>query len=164
MIERYRFLRGKNSFLARLTFLYHLSLVLFLVSLSLVPFMPGLTQYSSAVAVLFLMVFLLAGFLKRNQLVDGEKYSAFSMAGRYKDHSILVLSIFMMFSLYVVLNQSGILPGIYADEFPRSYYQLVNKASLKEEKPENGKYRYERFIEEYKTFLRHQSARAKNIE
>ena len=153
MIARYNDLREKNIFLALMSLLYHVSLILFLASLSLVPVAPEFTQYSSVAAILFLALFLVAGYLKRDNIVDGEKYSAWFMARRFKDHSILVLSIFILFSLYVGLNRFGILPGLYADKFPRSYYQLVNKAATKEEKPVEGKYKHELFKEQYERLL-----------
>jgi hypothetical protein len=154
MITRFNYFRRKSIFLARMSLLYHLGLVSFLVSLSLVPVAPGFTQYSSATAILFLTLFLVVGYLKRDNLADGEKHPAYFMARRFKDHSILVLSIFMLFSLYVGLNRFGILPDLYADELPRSYYQMVNKAASKEEKPVEGKYRHELFKEHYDRFLK----------
>ena len=111
--------------------------------------------------IVLLLVFILAGLLKTNLLVEGEKVSAFGMAKQFKDHSIIILSLFLLFSLYVGLNKMGMIPGIYTDEFPQAYYKLVNDASSGKEKQVDGKYKYEIFKEKYEAFLKHNKGREK---
>lgn len=154
MILSYRDLQGKNAFLARLLLAFHLSLVLFLISMVLVPFAPNSTQYTSAAAIVLLLIFLIVGFMKRDLLVEGEKNSAFSMVRKSRDHSILIMSIFALFSLYIGLNKIGLLPSLYADEYPKSYYELVNEATTKQEKSVDGKYKHELFKEKYEQLLK----------
>jgi hypothetical protein len=60
-----------------------------------------------------------------------------------------------LFSLYVGFNRIGLLPGIYSDEFPQAYYNLVDQAASREEKPINGRYKHEEFKVEYDQFLKH---------
>lgn len=155
MLNRYRYLQPKNSYLARLSLLFHLSIILFLSSLALLPFSPGIARILGVIAILLLLVFLAAGALRRNLLVEGEKISAFSMVRRLRDHSIVIISLFLLFTLYIGLNRMSLLPGIYSDEFPKAYYELVDKATSKKEKPVDGKYNYEEFKEKYDEFLKH---------
>jgi hypothetical protein len=88
-------------------------------------------------------------------LTDGADISAFRMITYFKDHSIILASLFLLFSLYFGFNKAGLIPGIYSDEFPQAYYKLVNDAASKNEKPVDGKYNYEKFKEQYDQFLKH---------
>lgn len=155
MILRFRHLQPKSSFLAILMLIFHLSIIFFLISIALVPFAPKMTEVTGAGALVLLLGFIVAGFLRWNLMVDGEKVSPFSMVRHFKDYSIIIVSLFLLFSLYLGMNRVGLLPGIYSDEFPRSYYELVNRAALKKEKPVDGRYKHEDFKEKYDQFLRH---------
>jgi hypothetical protein len=63
------------------------------------------------------------------------------------------------FFLYVGFNRIGVLLDIYSDEFPRAYFELVDKATSKKEKPVDGKYKHEEFMERYQRFLRHHKSK-----
>ncbi len=154
-ILRFRYFQPRNSFLAMLVFIFHLSIILFLISLAMVPFAPKIAEVTGAGALVLLMTFIIAGFFTRDLLVDGEKISAFKMVKNLKDHSIIIVSLFLLFSLYFGFNRIGVLPGIYSDQFPKAYFELVDKATSKKEKPVDGKYKYEEFMKKYEQFLKH---------
>jgi len=155
MILRFRHFQPRNSFLARLVLVFHFSIILFLISLAMVPFSPKIAEITGAGAFVLLLGFIVAGFFKRDLLVDGENISAFKMVRHFKDHSIVIGTLILLFSLYIGFNRIGVLPGIYSDEFPRAYFELVNKATSKKEKPVDGKYKYEEFMKKYEQFLKH---------
>lgn len=155
MILHFRHFWPKNYFLAILVLVFHLSIILFLISLAMILFAPKIAEVTGILAFVLLLVFIAARFLKKDFLVDGENISAFSMVKNFKDHSIIIVSLFLLFSLYTGLNGIGVLPGIYSDEFPRAYFELVDKATSKKEKPVGGKYKYEEFMEKYDQFLKH---------
>lgn len=157
MILRFRHFKPKNSFLANLVLVFHFSIILFLISLATVPFSPKISEISGAGGFILLLFFILAGFFRKELFVDGEIFSAFTMVRRYKDHSIIIVSLFLLFSLYVGFNRIGLLPAIYSDEFPRAYIELVDKATSKKEKPVDGKYKYEEFMKKYEQFLKNNS-------
>ena len=75
------------------------------------------------------------------------------MIAGFKDRVFLLLSLFIIFSLYYGLSGSGILPKLYSDKFPQAYYELVNNAETGKEKPVNGKYKYEEFRKMYDQFV-----------
>jgi hypothetical protein len=160
MMIRFRQYRQRNGFLSLLVLFFHLSIILFLVSLTLVPFAPRISEVTGAVALVLLIGFIVAAFFKSDLLVEGEKISAFKMVRNLKDHSVIIVSLFLLFSLYLGFNRIGILPGIYSDEFPRAYFELVDRAATKKEKPVDGKYKYEEFIKKYHQFLEHNNLKA----
>ncbi len=121
----------------------------------MLPFFPLNAQVLGALALVILAGFFVMGIFRRNLLVDGEKMSAFSMVRKLKDHSIIIVFLFVLFSLYFIFNKLTLLPGIYSDEFPRAYYKLVDDASSKKEKPVEGRYRHEEFMEKYREFVEH---------
>jgi hypothetical protein len=161
MIYRYQHFERRNNFLSMLLLLYHSSIILFLGSLALVPFAPKIGEFSGAAALILLLVFIIAGTFKKNLLVDGEIVSAVKMVRRFRDHSVIIVSLFLLFSLYVGFNRVGILPDIYTDEFPRAYFKLVDEASSRKEKAVGGRYKYEDFMEEYQLFLKHHNSKNK---
>lgn len=157
MLVRYHQFRLKNKMLALLVLIFHFSIILFLVSLALVPFALKTAEYSGIISFILLMIFLITGFLKKKLLVEGEKVSAFAMVQKFKDHSIIIVSLIIMFSFYVGLTKIGILPAIYSDEYPRAYFKLVNEATTGKEKAVDGKFKHEEFIEKYEEFIRKNS-------
>ncbi|MEO6220516.1 MAG: hypothetical protein ABIO81_08815, partial [Ginsengibacter sp.] len=142
MILGYRNMRPKNSTLAMIILIFHLSIVLFLVSLVIVTFSQKISEITGIIAFILLMIFIITGLFKKDLLVGGEIVSPLKMVTHFKDHSIIIVSLFLLFSLYVGFNKAGLIPGIYSDEFPQAYYKLVDDVASKNEKPVDGKYKY----------------------
>lgn len=155
MILRFRQLQPKNSLLAIVILVFHFSILLFLISMATVPFASKIAEATGTVAFVLLLGFMVAGFLKKNFLVEGENVTPFKMVTHFKDHSVIIITIFILFALYSGFNRIGVLPGIYSDEFPKAYFELVDKAASRKEKPVNGRYKYDEFMEKYKLFLEH---------
>lgn len=155
MILRFRHFQKKNKLIAIVVIVYHLSIILFLGSLAMIPFAPKIAEFTGAAALILLAVFIIAGLFLKDLLVDGENISVFKIIRRFKGHSIIIVTLFLLFFLYVGFNRIGVLPDIYSDEFPRAYFELVDKATSKKEKPVDGKYKHEEFLEKYQRFLRH---------
>jgi len=155
MITRFRYFHLKNRFLATLVLIFHLSIILFLLSLVLTLFAPKIGEFAGAGALVLLLGFIITAFFKKDLVVDGENVSALKLVTQFKDHSIIIISLFLLFSLYMGFNRIGLLPGIYTDEFPQAYYELVDKAASKKEKPVDGRYKYEEFKKKYDQFLKH---------
>jgi hypothetical protein len=153
MIFSFKLYESKNKLLAILVFAFHLSIMLFITSLITVPFAPRFAELAGAAAVILIIGFLIAGLLKRKFSVDGEKISAFAVIGSFKDRSVLLLSLFIIFSLYLGFTSTGILPKLYSDEYPQAYFELVNKSETGNEKAVNGKYKYEEFKKMYDEFV-----------
>lgn len=152
---RYHRLVSRNRRLAWLGVIFHLSIILFLVSLIMIPFASQKAEWVGMAAFALLLVFIIGGFVKRDDLVDGNKVTTMQMVSGYRDHSIVLASLFLLFSLFAAFNKAGLIPAIYSDEFPQAYFKLVDDASSKKEKPVKGRYKYEEFMEKYKQFLKH---------
>ena len=159
MIIRYRELKPRNGILAFLALIFHLSIVFFLFSMVVVSFQPRFSVGLAAAALVLLLIFLVGALFNRNLLADGVNYSAFRLVKHFKDHSIVLVSLFLLFTLYVGMNRIGLLPAIYSDEYPKAYFELVDEATSRKEKPVNGRYKHEDFKEKYEQFLKNASQR-----
>ena len=153
MITRFQLLRSKSPLLAILLLLFHLCIILFIAAMIAFTFLPGLAKFAGGVAFVLLLVILASMLFNREILLDGEKVSPLGAIARFKDRSLLLASLFFIFSLYMLLTSSGVLPRLYSDEFPQAYYELVNKAETGKETLVNGKYKHEEFKELYDRFL-----------
>jgi len=151
---RYGRLVNRNRRLARMGLLFHLSIILFLFSLILSPFAAPKAEWVGMAAFVFLIVFIIGAFMKRDDLVDGNNVTTMQMVTGYRDHSIVLASLFLLFSLFAAFNKAGLVPAIYSDELPQSYYKLVDEAAAGKEKPVNGKYRHEEFKKSYDQFVK----------
>jgi hypothetical protein len=145
----------QDRLFALLVLVFQLCIILFLLALILVPFAPVISQILGAVTFIILLGDLTAAVLKPRLLIDGEQVSVFKTISRFKDHSIVIVSLFLLFSLYTGFNRVGILPGIYSDEFPQAYYKMIDGASATKEKLVP----YQEFKEKYDLFIEHNSSK-----
>jgi hypothetical protein len=153
MIQRYAVLKTRNMKLAWLSLVYHLSLILFIFSLVLAPFLPKFYAYFGITAFVLLAGFLLIGLSVPNYSLDGSEVSGLKLVYGLRDRSMILLSLFFIFSIYMGLTRIGVLPAMYSDEYPQAYFKLVNVAEAGKEKPVNGKYNHQEFKERYDDFV-----------
>ncbi len=91
---------------------------------------------------------------KRHFILEGENKSAFSIIAGFKDRLYLLLSLFIIFSLYFGLSGANILPKLYSDKFPQAYFEMVNNAETGKEKPaKGGEFKYQEFKKNYDQFV-----------
>ncbi len=154
MLYRYPKSKIETPTLAWTVLAFHCSLILFLISLVLMPFIPVIGSWIGILAFGLLLAFIVAGFLKKEKTAEGEIITPFSILSHLSDYSFLIISLFFLFSVYVGFNRIGLLPAIYSDEFPQAYFELVEDAASGKEKQVNGKYRHQVFKENYDAFIR----------
>src|SRR6056297_3585688 len=146
-------IRKENSFLSWMVLFFFGSLSLFVLSLTITPFFPWLAEPAGMAAFALILIFTAVSLSKNDVLYKGESVNVLKIATRAEPRAVMLLSIFMLFSLYIGLNKVNLIPAVYSDEYPRAYFELVNRAESGEEDPENGRYQHERFQEEYETFI-----------
>ena len=155
MIVNFQEIQPKNNLMAITIVIFHLAIILFFVSLVMVSFSQKISEIVGIVAFVLLLGFILTGLIRKDLMVDGEKMSSFRMITYFKDHSIIIGILFLLFSLYIGFNRIGLIPGIYSDKFPQAYFKLIDDVTKQKEKPVNGKYKYEDFMDKYRQFLKH---------
>ena len=90
-------------------------------------------------------------------MLHGEKASVFSWVNRFRDHSIILVVLFVVFTGYVGLTGIGVIPRMYNNEYPQAYFKLLEQAERGEEKPDEGVYRHEVFKAAYDHMIRRNS-------
>jgi hypothetical protein len=153
MIGNYKKLINENRILAWLVVCFHLSIILFILSMIAVPFISWIGQPLGAIAFVLMIFFLGISYYKGEMFFKGENVTSFQIIKQAKDRSPVLATLFILFSLYIGLTMVGVLPGMYSDEFPQSYFELVNKAETGQEEPVEGKYKHEVFKKQYDQFL-----------
>ena len=154
----YREIHGSNNQLSWLVVCFHSSIIFYTLSMVMVPFIPWLAEPAGAIGFALLIAFGVANYWKKNLLFKGEKISGLAFVGRFKDRSVVLLSLFLLFTLNMGFTKIGVLPKMYSDEFPQSYFELINQAETRQEKPLNGKYKHEDFKEMYDRFVERNAA------
>jgi hypothetical protein len=153
LFQSWKTLRIQNQKLAVLIALFHGSIIFYLVSMVTVPFISQLAEPMGGIAFALMLAFLLFNFLKKDIILEGEKVTGFSYVLKFKDRSIVLLTLFILFTAYMGLTKIDILPKMYSDEYPQAYFELVKQAEAGEEKRVNGKYKHEEFKEMYDRFV-----------
>lgn len=152
-IHYFNALRSKNEMLSLLVLISYLSIVFFCIAAILLNPAPGLARWIGACAIGLAAIFLIAALSRKEFIVGGEKSTLIAVIGSYKDRFFLLLSLFIIFSLYIGLSGTGMLPRLYSDNYPQAYYRLINQAESGKEKPVDGQYRYEVFRKMYNQFV-----------
>ncbi len=162
LLGSWRSINSQNRILAILMILFHGSIILYVVSMVTVPFIPQLAEPAGGTAFALLLAFLIVSILKRDILLEGEKVTGLSYVLKFKDRSIVLLTLFVLFTAYMGLTKIDILPKMYSDEYPQTYFELVKQAEAGQEKPVNGTYKHEEFKELYDQFVsRHNASNQK---
>jgi hypothetical protein len=149
MMIAYPMVRKQSAYLASMVLLFYGSIILFIFSMAVTPFLPWLAEPAGIIAFGLIVIFTLYSLIKKEVLFDGDKVTAIRMATHAEHRTVVLLSIFILFSLYIGLNKIDLIPGIYSDEFPQAYFELVNSAETGEEVPIDGTFTHERYKELY---------------
>lgn len=143
----------KSKRLTGLVLAYYFSIILYLLSMIAVPFFPSLSEPAGVLAFGLLISFIVLNIASGKILYNGENVSGLKFVTGFKDLSIILITLFLLFTAYMGLNKIGIIPKMYSDEFPQSYFELVNRAETGKEKAVNGKYKHEEFKKMYDRFV-----------
>jgi hypothetical protein len=153
LLHAWKILGVKSQTLAWLVSLFYGCIILYVFSMTIVPFVPQLAEPSGGAAFALLIFFIVISVMKKSMIVEGEKTSSLKYVTRFKDRSVLLILLFLLFTGYMGLTKIGALPKMYSDEFPQVYFDLVNQAESGKEKPVNGKYKHDEFKEVYDRFV-----------
>lgn len=146
-------LRMKSRAMGFLMMLFLGSIIMYTISMTIVPFASSLAEPAGAIGFGLLLLFLAASILKGEMLIDGERLSAFVFVLHLKDRSIVLITLFLMFTAYMGLTRVGAIPKMYFDEYPQVYYELVDNAESGKDRPVDGRLRHEEFKEMYDEFV-----------
>ena len=161
-IHNFRELRETNSETSRIVASYYLSLVFFLCSVLLRPLSAQVSQGFGGVGGLFLGLFVLGAIFRRKQIIAGIETTVMEYVRSRGDHTSMLMTGFLLISIYVGLNFLGFLPTLYTSEVPKVYIELVNQAETGKEVAVDGKFQHDQYKEELDKFLDRHGLDAEN--
>jgi len=144
---------GKSGIWLWVFLSFYLSIIFYTFSMLSVAFLPVASEPAGMAALALMIAFLSGAFYFKTFLQDGEKTSAFQWLRKSNDASLVLMTLFLIFTLYLGLTKINAIPHMYSDEYPQAYYELVRKAEAGKEKPINGTYRHERFKDAHNRFV-----------
>jgi len=127
MTDQFRRRKMESLPLAYKILLFHLSLLLFLISLLAMPFNQPIGEIAGVLAFILLMAFVVAGLFSKPVILNGVHETPFSAVLKSRDHALLLICLFFLFSLYSGLTRVGVLPPVYSDEYPQGYFRMLNE-------------------------------------
>ena len=160
-LRSFRLNQPKSIRMAWLVLGFHSSILLYIVSMITVPFVPSVSEPAGGIAFALLLVFVGTCLWSKEIMFGGEKLTGFAYVARFKDRSVVLLTLFLLFTAYLGLTKLSIIPKMYSAEFPQSYFKLVAEAESGKEKPTAGKYKHEEFKEMYDRFVQRNIASGK---
>ncbi len=148
-----RALKNKGISMTLPVMAYYASLGFFFLSLIAFTMLPLPSFIMGVTAFMLLVLFLIITVVKKETIIEGESFSLVKVIKGMKDQSIILLSLFFIFTLYIGLSNASILPKLYTDQFPQAYYGLLRDADTRKELPVNGMYRHDAFKKNYVAFV-----------
>ncbi len=143
-----------NRNLAYIILSFHMAIICYLISLLGFAISPALAFAAGMVALVFSIIFVAAGWLAGSFMFHGEKVTAFAKAARFRDHSVLLLALFFLFTLYAGFIRYNILPPVYSEELPQAYFKLVNESDSGKKTAEQLRTQSAEFKRNYDDFLK----------
>lgn len=157
--QLFKGVKSKNPVLAYLVLCFYSSLIFYVLSMTIIPFLPIFSEVFGIIAFVLLILFGVISFRNKQMNYGADKVTSISFIAGNKDRAILLMSLFILFTAYMGLSKIEILPKMYSDEFPQAYFELVNKAEMGDIEEIDGKAKHEKFKEEFEKFLENSEKR-----
>ena len=146
-----------NKRLRNLILVYYLSLIGYTLSMGITILLPSLTEIIGGLATALLVLFFVGILLSKQQLINGVEVKTSEYLRKQAGHSIVLMTGYLLISLYAGLHMTGLLPSLYTDELPHAYIELIYDAETGKETPIKGVYKHELYRKAYDNFLERQS-------
>jgi hypothetical protein len=146
-VRIYRETTGDNRLFSLLVLVYYASVIFFLSSIVVRPLEATISQVIGGVGGLMLGIFILGVLARPVHLIEGTETRLLSFVRQRRDHSSILMTGFLIASVYIGLNFLGLIPSLYTREVPQAYIELVNRAETGQEKAVDGKYTHDRYKE-----------------
>jgi hypothetical protein len=152
----YKTVRSNNAPLFMSMALFYTCIGIFTLSLVLNPISASIAEITGFIGfITFILAVLSTLRIKAISVKNGEisitKYLAIQ-----PNRATLLLSLFLLFSLYTGANMFNIVPDIQSSTMPQGYYELVREAENGMDKAADGKYRYQVYREHMEKFMQNQ--------
>lgn len=152
-IKKAKRVGNENSRIRNLIILYYASIIIFSLSIGIAVFVASLTEILGIFAAILLGLFILGTYLNRKLLLDGVEIKTPQYLRKITGNSVVLMTGYLLISIYSGLYMIGVLPPLYTDEIPHAYIELIKDAETGVEKPVDGLYKHEIYNVAYTEFL-----------
>ena len=142
-----------NKRLKNLVLVYYLSLILYTSSMVITIVLPSLTEIVGGFATALLIIFMFGALISGEQLIDGVSVKTTDFLRKQAGYSIVLMTGFLLITVYSGLSMIGWLPSLYTDKVPHAYIELINNAETGKEQAVNGVYQHQLYKEAYDKFM-----------
>jgi hypothetical protein len=153
LLKKVRQVSIDNSRLRNLILVYYLSLIGFTLSMIITVVAPSLTEAVGAISTALLVIFVVGVIISGEQLLNGIAVKTSDYLRKQAGYSIVLMTGFLLITIYSGLSMIGWLPSLYTDKVPHAYIELINNAETGKEKAVDGVYKHEIYKEAYDKFL-----------
>ncbi len=127
---------------------------LFILSFIFGTILPGTRTVFASFAVILLVSFILALFVFRRVMVNGDNVSAWGYIAKMKNKWIILVFSCLLIYGYGFLSASNVLPSLYYSKLPNGYIRWVERGNLENaerarQKEREFRERYEQLVEKY---------------
>lgn len=144
---------NENRLLCIYSTFFYLSIIFYTSSMVIVIINPAFSEPLGGLGFGFLLLYLGGGLYYRDLFYKGEKYSALNFLNRFSTKSILMMAVYILFTMYMGLTKFDLIPKLYSSEYPQAYLNLVKDAESGIEKKVDGKFKHEIFKAKYDEFV-----------
>ena len=121
-LNKIKQLGSDNNRIRNLILSYYSSLILFTMSIIVSMIIPSFAEPLGALATGFLGLFILGLYLSKTQIINGVEVKTTDYLRKQASHSILLMTGYLLISLYSGLHMVGILPSLYTNTLPPGLY------------------------------------------
>jgi hypothetical protein len=127
----------------------YVSIILYTFSMMVTPFVPAWSETFGKAAFGVLILAFIMLVRTREILFQGEKIRPMEYLASTHGNTVVLITMYLLFTAYMGLTKVSLLPTMYSGEYPRAYVELVGRAESGAEKPKDGAFRHDAFKKSY---------------
>lgn len=136
--------------------LFYASIALYAFAMLLNPMNRSISEIIGAAGFIIILLSFIYSRTIKSITIKGKEVNWSRFMTTRKNKSVLLSSLFILFTLYAITNTLKIIPEIQSSRLPKGYYELVKEAENGSDVAKNGKFRYQEFRQQMEKFAEDQ--------
>jgi hypothetical protein len=149
-------LKDENKQLFLTLSLLYASIAMYSMALVLNPFSNFISEIAGFLGLITLILAVLSKVNIKSIVVKDKEISLTKYLSLLPNRSYLLLSLFLLFTIYSAARVFDFIPEIQSSTMPKGYYELVKEAESGKDIPLDGRYKYQEYRARMENFNRKQ--------
>lgn len=154
--NNFKVLKNQNKQLFLTISLLYTTIVLYSIALVINHFSNLIAEIAGFLGLITLLLALLFKVRIKSIIVKDKEVSLTKYLSLLPNRSYLLLSLFLLFTIYTAASLFNFIPEIQSSTMPKGYYELVKEAENGTDIAVDGRYRYQEYRERMENFNRKQ--------